>query len=252
MNTQIDLSCFDFEVRTDELKQCGYKILQSPKKFCFGIDAVLLADFAASSIKNGCEVVDLCTGTGIVPLLLCGKNSSAHYSALEIQKESALMAKKSVELNGLQDKINIIEEDIKNVQTIFKNNSAAVVTCNPPYMIAEHGKQNPNDFKAIARHEIFCTLEDVVKAAGYLLPSEGHFFMIHRPFRLSEIFVTLNKYKLEAKRMRLIHPHAAEEPNMVLIEAVKGAKPFLTVEKPLVVRNEDGSYTEEINRIYSW
>lgn len=240
----------DNDFRLDELSQWGIKILQSPKKFCFGIDAVLLADYAKNSIRKNQKIFDLGTGTGIIPLLMCASNKDADYTAIEIQEESALMAQKSVELNNLQDKIKIIQGDIKDIPLKFPANCAKIVTSNPPYMINEHGKQNPSDCKAIARHEVLCNLEDVVKAASHLLASEGHFFMIHRPFRLSEIFVILTKYKLEPKRMRLVLPHADEEPNLVLIEAVKGARPRITVEKPLIVRNSDGSYTEEIDLIY--
>lgn len=236
--------------RTDILKQCGYKILQQQKNFCFGIDAVLLADYAKSSIKKNHLVTDLGTGTGIIPLLLEASTNAKHISALEIQSESAQMAAKSVELNNLQDKIKIICGDIKSVQQYFPKGQMDVVTCNPPYMINEHGKQNPGDSKAIARHEVLCNLEDVIKAADYLLKPQGHFFMIHRPFRLSEIFVTLSKYKLEPKRMQLIQPHYDEEPNMVLIDAVKGARSRIAVEKPLIVRKQDGTYTEEIEEKY--
>lgn len=240
--------CNDF--RLDEISQWGIKIYQSPKKFCFGIDAVLLADYAKDSIRKDQNIFDLGTGTGIIPLLMCAFNGDANYTAIEIQEESALMAEKSVEMNKFQDKIKIVTGDVKDVPSMFPSNCAKIVTSNPPYMINEHGKQNPSDYKAIARHEVLCDLDDVVKAASHLLASEGHFFMIHRPFRLSEIFVTLTRYKLEPKRMRLVYPHADEEPNLVLIEAVKGARSRITVEKPLIVRNSDGSYTDEINLIY--
>ena len=228
----------------------GYKIIQDPQRFQFGIDAVLLADFALAGTGFKDSVIDLGTGTGIIPLLMQGQRKACSFTGLEIQSGSAEMAARSVELNCLQERIRIVEGDVKKVSELFPKHSFNAVTSNPPYMINEHGHQNPGDAKAIARHEVLCTLEDVVAAADYLLLPHGKFFMIHRPFRLSEIFVILTKYKLEPKRMRLVLPHADEEPNLVLIEAVKGARPRITVEKPLIVRNSNGSYTEEIDLIY--
>lgn len=234
----------------DILKQNQYKIIQRKDGFCFGIDAVLLSDYAKSGIKRDNKVCDLCTGTGIIPLLLESSTKASLISAVEIQDDSFDMAQRSIQLNELQSKIQIVQGDLKNIQNYFPKHSYDVVTCNPPYMINEHGIQNPGDYKAIARHEILCTLEDVVKAADYLLKPQGGFFMIHRPFRLSEIFVTMTKYGLEPKKMRLIYPHENEEPNMVLVQGVKGGRPRITVEKPLVVRHHNGEYTEEILEIY--
>lgn len=234
----------------DVLKQNQYQIIQRKDGFCFGIDAVLLADYAGYGIKANKKVCDLCTGTGIIPLLLESQTKAAQLFGVEIQDISADMAERSVKLNNLQKKIKIVKGDLKDISSYFTKHSMDVVTCNPPYMVYEHGKQNPSDYKAIARHEVLCSLEDVIKAADYLLKPEGSFFMIHRPFRLSEIFVTLTKYGLEPKKMRLIHPHEGEEPNMVLVQAVKGGRPRITVEKPLVVRKSNGEYTEEIVEIY--
>lgn len=238
------------EEHVDILKQNQYRIIQRKDGFCFGIDAVLLADYAKSGIKRNFKVCDLCTGTGIIPLLLESSTEAQGFAGLEIQDESFDMASRSVTLNDLDEKIKIIQGDVKDIRILFSKHSFDVVTCNPPYMIYEHGKQNPNDYKAIARHEVLCTLEDVVRAADYLLKPQGSFYMIHRPFRLSEIFVTLSKYGLEPKKMRLVHPHDGEEPNMVLIQAVKGGRPRITVEKPLVVRQINGDYTREIKAIY--
>lgn len=229
----------------------GYKIIQDPQRFQFGIDAVLLADFALKGTGYKDSVIDLGTGTGIIPLLMQGQRKDCSFTGLEIQSGSAEMAARSVELNCLQEKIRIVEGDVKMVSELFSKHSFNAVTSNPPYMINEHGYQNPGDAKAIARHEVLCTLEDVVAAADYLLLPHGKFFMIHRPFRLPEIFAALKNHNMEPKRMRLVHPFADKEPNMVLIEARKNAKPRLEIESPLVVRNADGEYTDEINRIYT-
>lgn len=229
----------------------GHKIIQNPKKFMFGIDAVLLSYFASSEIRKNDTVIDLGTGTGIIPLLLETSSNARNIFALEIQNESADMAKRSVEINNLQEKIKIIQGDIKTVSENFEKYSFNAVTSNPPYMINEHGKQNPNDAKKIARHEILCNLEDVISAAEYLLKPNGRFFMIHRPFRLSEIFELLQKYKMEPKRMQLVYPFIDKEPNIVLIEARKNANPRLTIEKPLFVYDQPGIYTQEINQIYN-
>ncbi len=237
-------------VQTDILRN-GYKILQDTERFQFGIDAVLLADFAGKSVKAGEKVIDLGTGTGIIPLFMVKKCETASYTGLEVQKESADMAARSVAMNGLEGTIRIRHGDLREVAGLFDRHSFNVVTCNPPYMIDAHGKDNELDAKAIARHEVLCTLEDVVAAADYLLAPHGRFFMIHRPFRLPEIFESLAAHKLEAKRMRLIQPFANKEPNMVMIEARKNAKRRLTIEPPLIVRYDNGEYTDEINRIYN-
>ena len=249
--------------QTDILKN-GYKIIQDTERFQFGIDAVLLADFANKGVKTGEKVIDLGTGTGIIPLLMAGRCLSAReagvskapvpavsFTGLEVQEASAGMAARSVALNGLEGHIRIVHGDLKEAGTLFPRHSFNLVTCNPPYMIDDHGKGNELDALTIARHEVLCTLEDVVTAADDLLATHGRFFMIHRPFRLPEIFEALARHKLEPKRMRLIQPFANKEPNMVLIEARKNAKRRLTIEPPLIVRNDDGEYTAEINSIYS-
>ncbi len=253
-------------IQTDTLKN-GYKLLQDTERFQFGIDAVLLADFAAGSVKAGDKVIDLGTGTGIIPLLMTGRWLSAceagvskppvtkaqpfHITGLEIQKESADMAARSVALNALESRINIVNGDLKKVGKLFPRHSFNIVTCNPPYMIDAHGKGNELDAKTIARHEVLCNLEDVVAAADTLLATHGKFFMIHRPFRLPEIFSALERHCMEMKRMRLIQPFAGKEPNMVLIEARKNAKRRLSIEPPLIVRDDDGEYTKEIQKIYT-
>lgn len=235
--------------RLDDLEISGLNIIQSPDKFCFGMDAVLLSGFAYA--KRGDKVIDLGTGTGILPLLLWAKTKGEHFTGLEIQEESADMARRSVAGNNLAN-VEIVDGDIKSVDKLFERQSFDVVTSNPPYMINKHGITNPEAPRQIARHEILCTLEDVVKAAAYLLKSNGKFFMVHRPFRLPEIFENLRKYRLEPKRMRLVHPQLDKEPNMVLIEAVKYGKPRLTVEKPLIVYDKDMKYTGEMMRDYRY
>jgi len=235
--------------RLDDLEISGLHIIQSPDKFCFGMDAVLLSGFAYA--KKNHRVIDLGTGTGILPLLLWAKTEGEYFTGLEIQEESADMARRSVVGNNITN-IEIVDGDIKSVDKLFKRQSFDVVTSNPPYMINEHGIANPQTPKQIARHEILCTLEDVVKAAAYLLKSNGKFFMVHRPFRLPEVFENLRKYRLEPKRMRLVYPQIDKEPNMVLVEAVKYGNPRLNVEKPLIVYNKDMKYTEEMMRDYRY
>lgn len=236
--------------RLDELQRNGYRIIQNPEKFCFGMDAVLLSGFARA--KEGDKVLDLGTGTGIIPILMEAKTQAAHLTGLEIQEESVDMARRSVALNGLEEKISVMQGDIKEAGTLFGAASFHVVTCNPPYMIGRHGLTNPKTPKAIARHEILCTLEDVVGQAAKLLCPGGNFFMVHRPFRLAEIMALLCKYKLEPKRMRLVYPFVDKEPNMVLIEAKRGGKSRMTVEKPLIVYKEQGTYMPEIYEIYGF
>ena len=236
--------------RIDDLQRNGYRIIQDPERFCFGMDAVLLSGFA--TVKDGACVLDLGTGTGIIPILLEAKTKAAHLTGLEIQADSADMASRSVALNGLEEKINIVVGDIREAGSIFGAASFDVITCNPPYMIGQHGLKNPEDAKAIARHEILCTLEDVVMQTAKLLKPGGKFFLVHRPFRLAEIMTVLTKYKLEPKRMRLVYPFVDKEPNMVLLEASRGGRPRMTVEKPLIVYREPGVYMPEIYDIYGY
>jgi tRNA1Val (adenine37-N6)-methyltransferase len=236
--------------RIDDLQRNGYRIIQNAEKFCFGMDAVLLSGFAR--VKDGARVLDLGTGTGIIPILLEAKTGALHLVGLEIQEESADMARRSVMLNGLEDKIEIVTGDIKEASGMFGLSSFDVITCNPPYMIGQHGLTNPDAPKAIARHEILCTLDDVVKNASRLLKPGGSFFMVHRPFRLAEIINVMTSYKLEPKRMQLVYPYVDKEPNMVLIEGCRGGKPRMTVEKPLIVYKEPNVYTDEIYDVYGY
>lgn len=236
--------------RLDELHRNGYSIIQNPAKFCFGMDAVLLSGFA--NVKPGETAIDLGTGTGIIPILLEAKTRGEHFTGLEIQPESADMARRSVAYNHLEDKIKIEIGNIKDASTQFGASSFHVVTTNPPYMTGQHGLTNPNEAKAIARHEILCTLEDVIRESAKLLKPQGRFYMVHRPFRLAEIMCLMHQYGLEPKRMKLVYPFVDKEPNMVLIEGLRGGKPRITVEKPLIVYQEPGVYTKEIYDIYGY
>ena len=236
--------------RLDELHRNGYKIIQNPERFCFGMDAVLLSGFA--SALEGDRVLDLGTGTGIIPILMAAKTPADHLTGLEIQEESADMARRSIAYNDLEDRIDIVTGDIKDASHLFGASSFDVITTNPPYMIADHGLVNPDEAKAVARHEIKCTLEDVIAQSAKVLKPGGRFFMVHRPFRLSEIFTLMTEHKIEPKRMRMVYPYVDAEPNMVLLEGNRGGKPRLSVEKPLIVYKERGKYTDEIYDIYGY
>ena len=236
--------------RVDELQRNGYVIIQDPKRFCFGMDAVLLSGFAA--VKEKETAIDLGTGTGIIPILLEAKTRGKHFTGLEIQPESADMARRSVEMNHLESKIEIVTGDIKDASKRFGASSFDVVTTNPPYMIAEHGLKNELSAKTIARHEVLCNLEDILRESAKLLRPKGRFYMVHRPFRMSEIFCTMTKYGIEPKRMRLVYPYVDREPNMVLIEGLRGGNPRIAVEKPLIVYEEEGKYTREIYEVYGY
>ena len=236
--------------RIDDLERNGYQIIQNPEKFCFGMDAVLLSGFA--QVKPGAAVLDLGTGTGIIPILIEAKTQAAKICAIEIQEESADMARRSVQLNHLEKKIDIVTGDLKEAERFLDAASFDVITCNPPYMIGQHGLTNPDAPKAIARHEILCTLEDVVRSAAKLLKTGGKFCMVHRPFRLAEIMTVMVQYRLEPKRMRLVYPYADKEPNMVLIEGCRGGRPRMTVEKPLIIFQAPNVYTDELRDTYGF
>lgn len=236
--------------RVDDLQRNGYRIIQDEKRFCFGMDAVLLSGFAR--VKKGERVLDLGTGTGIIPLLLEAKSEGAHFTGLEIQQDSADMARRSVALNHLEEKIDIVTGDIKDASARFGASSFDVITTNPPYMIYEHGLQNEQDAKSIARHEVLCTLEDIVTQSAKLLKPKGRMFMVHRPFRLVEILTCMSKHGIEPKRMKLVYPFIDKEPNMVLIEGLRGGNSRITVEKPLIVYEKPGVYTPEIYDVYGY
>lgn len=235
--------------RLDDLQIKGYQIIQNPGRFCFGMDAVLLSSFAKVK-KHECAL-DLGTGTGILPILLAAKNEGEHYTGLEIQKESADMAHRSVVYNGLEEKIDVVTGDIREASVIFKKGSFQVITVNPPYMIGEHGLKNENEAIYEARHEILCTLDDVLRESAKLLAPKGRFYMVHRPFRLPEILTKMSAYGIEPKRMRLVHPYIDKEPNMVLVEGLRGGNPRMKVEPPLIVYQKENGYTAELLQIYN-
>lgn len=236
--------------RLDELHRNGYWIIQDPGRFCFGMDAVLLSGFA--KVKPGERALDLGTGTGIIPILLEAKTKGEHFTGLEIQPESADMAARSVAYNHLEEKITIVTGDIKEASARFGAGSFEVITTNPPYMIGQHGIQNDASAKTIARHEVLCDLDDILRESAKMLKQGGRFYMVHRPFRLAEIFSKMVAYHIEPKRMRLVYPFVDKEPNMVLIEGLRGGKSRLTVEKPLIVYKEPGVYMPEIYDIYGY
>ena len=228
----------------DDLQVNGYEIIQHPGKFCFGMDAVLLANFAR--VKKQERALDLGTGTGIIPILLTAKTEGQSFVGLEIQEESADMARRSVVHNHLEEKVEIVTGDIKEAAEIFGPVSFDVITVNPPYMIGQHGIANSSDTKAIARHEVLCTLDDVLRESAKILKPKGRFYMVHRPFRLAEILSKMVAAGIEPKRMRMVHPFIDKEPNMVLIEGARGGNSRMTIEPPLIVYKEVGVYNDEL------
>lgn len=200
-------------------------------------------------MKKCDTVVDLCTGTGIVAILLSGKTNAKKIVGVEIQEECSEMARRSVEMNSLQDRVEILNEDLKKLKNIIGAGSVDTVTVNPPYMKAGSAIINEVNSLTIARHEVCCTLEDVIKEAARMLKTNGEFFMVHKPERLVDIFCIMRKYKIEPKRIRFVHPSAEKPANIVLIEGSRDGKEFLKFEKPLYVY-EDGEYTDEIYEIY--
>ena len=236
--------------RIDDLEYKNLKIIQNENGFCFGIDAVLLSDFA-KEIKNNSNVLDLGTGTGILSILLSGKTNLNKIYGIEIQEDVADMAKRSVKLNDLENKIEIINKNIKELNTIFERNSFDSIVTNPPYKKINTGKENEKTNKYISRHEVTANLEDFIKIRFELLKDKGSFYMVHRPERLSEIIYLLKKNKLEPKIIRFVHSNLKQEPKLILIKAVKNAREFLKIERPLFIYNENGEYTDEIYKIYN-
>ena len=236
--------------RIDDLQRNGLHIIQDPKRFCFGMDAVLLSGYA--HVKKGGRALDLGCGNGIIPILLSAKTEGKYFAGLEIQHDSADMAQRSVLMDELTGRVEIFEGDIKNVREYFKPASFDTVTSNPPYMINRHGLKNPGDAKAIARHEILCTLDDVTRSAADMLKPGGHFYMVHRPSRLEEIILSLKAAGLTLKRMRMVYPYADREPNMVLLDSTRGGNSGMRVDSPLVIYKEQGVYTDEVYEVYGY
>lgn len=236
--------------RLDDLQLGGLALIQNPKWFCFGVDAVLLSDFAAKTVKKGARVLDLCTGNGIIPVLLTAKTAAESICGVEIQEKVAEMAQRSILMNGLEERVEIVAGDLKDAPTRFGKAKFDNITCNPPYKEAFGGMKNADDTVTAARHEIFCTLDDVVAASGQLLKSGGKLCLIHRPERLVEIICLMRKYGIEPKRLRFVHPSPYKTATMVMVEGARGGRAKLHLEPPLYVHDNDGNYTEEINRIY--
>ena len=244
----------DVELKKNEriydLEFKGLKIIQNEKGFCFGMDSVLLSDFA-KNMKNNSTVLDLGTGTGIIPILLCGKTNLKKVVGIEIQQDVANMAKRSSQLNNLQDRFEVVNTNIINLKNIYEKQSFDVIVTNPPYKKENTGITNENEAKLISRHEITANLEDFISISKDLLKDKGEFYMVHRPERLVDILSLMRKYKIEPKILKFVSPNKNKEPNLILIKGIKNANSFLKIEKNLYVYNEDGKYTNEILKIYN-
>ncbi len=234
--------------KIEDLQCKGLKIIQNKKWFCFGMDAVLLTNYC--DIKNNSRIVDLGTGTGIIPILLSGKRNYSKAYGIEIQAEIAEMAQRSVKLNSLQEKIEILNIDLKQALEYLEADSFDAVISNPPYKLYKSGIINPDDKKAISRHEIKCSLEDVISTASQLLKQYGSFYMVHRPDRLADIMCLLRKYRLEPKQIRFVHPKVKAKANMILLRAAKNGNPELKFDPPLYIYDDEGNYTEDVYEIY--
>ena len=233
-----------------DLQRNGLKMLEDSDKFRFGMDAVFLSGWA--EVKKGERVLDMGTGTGILPLLLSAKTEAGQIVGIEVQQECAELAARNITLNGLSDRITVVNGDLKDSVNLFGKASFDVVVSNPPYMTGGHGLVNPQSAKAIARHEVLCSFADVAEQAAAVLKPGGRLYLVHRPFRLPEIITTLVKFGLEPKRLRMVHSYVDKEPNMMLLGCVKGGKPRIQVEKPLIVWEKPGKYTEEVVNTYGF
>ena len=236
--------------RIDDLQLNNLKIIQNKDGFCFGIDAVLLSDFS-KDIRNNSQVLDLGTGTGIIGILLCAKTKLSKIYGIDIQKDVCDMALRSIKLNNLEDKFEIINTNIKELTNTFEESSFDAIVSNPPYKKDNSGLKNECETKLISRHEITASLEDFISISSKLLKSNGSIYMVHRPERLSDLFCLLKKYNLEPKKLRLVQSYHDSKPKLILIKATKNAKSFLNIEEPLIIYNKDGSYTDEIFKIYN-
>lgn len=234
---------YEYE-NVEDLGLKGYKVIQNKDGFCFGSDAVLLARFARP--KKNARVLDLCTGTGIIPVLTWGLYELSEICGVEIVPEVADMAKRTMELNGLSENIKIICDDLKNAPEVYGKRSFDVVTCNPPYMNIGGGLINPKEKLALARHEIACTLDDVVRVSKAVLKPCGKIFMVHRADRLCDVIDTFRKYKIEPKRLRVVYPSKSKEASLVLIEGAEGGKAQLKIEPPLFMYDDDGNYIQSL------
>ena len=235
--------------RIDDLQLNNLKIIQNKDGFCFGIDSVLLSDFA-KEISSNSKVLDLGTGTGILGILLCGKTKLSKIYGIDIQEDVCNMASRSIKLNNLENRFEIINKNIKDLKDIFEVNTFDAIVSNPPYKKDNSGLKNESETKLISRHEITASLEDFINISSYLLKNNSSLYMVHRPERLSDLFYLLRKYNLEPKKLRLIQSYFDSKPKLILVKATKNAKSFLNIEEPLIIYNKDGSYTDEILQIY--
>jgi len=236
--------------RIDDLQLDNLKIIQNKDGFCFGIDAVLLSDFA-KDIRNNSKVLDLGTGTGIIGILLCAKTKLSKIYGIDVQKNVCDMALRSIKLNNLENKFEIINTNVKDLKNIFEESSFDAIVSNPPYKKDNSGLKNESETKLISRHEITASLEDFISISSKLLKNNGSIYMVHRPERLSDLFYLLKKYNLEPKKLRLVQSYQDSKPKLILVKAIKNAKSFLNIEEPLIIYNKDGSYTDEIFKIYN-
>ncbi len=236
--------------RMDDLQCQGLRLIQNPDGFCFGVDAVLLADYAAKSIKKQARVLDLCSGNGIIPLLLSAKSQAGQIVGLEVQKPVAEMAARSVRLNHLENKIQMQCGDLKEAETLFGRSSFQYITCNPPYKKAGSGLLSATDSVTLARHEILCSLEDIVRVSSIILEPLGKLCFIHRPERLADILCLMRQYHIEPKRLRFVHPSPEKTATMILVEGARQGRPRLFLDPPLYIYQSPGIYSEEINSIY--
>lgn len=233
--------------RLDDLQLNDLHLIQNPESFCFGVDAVLLSHFA--KIKKGSRVADLGTGSGVIPLLLAGRHPHCHITGVEIQSDMAERASRSVAMNGLEDQITILHQDIRTLQETLPAASFDVVTSNPPYLPVG-SLVNPSETKALARHEIALTLQELVRQTVYLLKPGGHFFLIHRPQRLTDIMVLGRQHGLEPKWMQMVHPYTYKAPTMVMLQLTKNGRPELKSHPPLIIYHPDGTYTPQLLNCY--
>lgn len=238
--------------RIDDLQYKGLKIIQDKNGFCFGIDSIILSDFI-ENVKKENNIVDLGAGTGILGILLSKKTLAKEIIGIEIQSDVAEMAERSIKLNNLQEKVKIINEDIKNIipNKIINKNSVDIIVSNPPYKDKKDGGLNENEKKLISRHETTATLSDFIEIASKLLKDKGIFYMVHKPERLVDIIYLLRENKIEPKEIEIIYPSKGKEASLILIKGIKGARKFLKVRKAIYVYDEQGNYTEDITKIYN-
>ena len=236
--------------RIDDLEFKDLKIIQNKDGFCFGIDSILLTDFA-KNIKNNSKVIDLGTGTGIISILLYGKTNRTNFVGVEVQSEVADMAKRSVNLNNLENRIKILNMNILDLKKEYKKGDFDVVVTNPPYKKLNTGVININDKKLISRHEVKASLEDFIEISSFLLKDFGEFYMVHRPDRLVDIFYIMRQNEIEPKRIKFVYPNKNKKANLILVKGIKKGKPFLEYENNLYIYDDKGNYTEEILKIYN-